>query len=115
MVISVASSALLTQASCPKYWNDWSANMKSFGKRSYCPTSHEILAHVEGSLSPLTRQRVEEHALHCDFCGAELQLLAKCAPIEEDYTPAPTPALIKVLGINLRAPEVSMVQRAHAA
>ncbi len=89
--------------------------MKSFGKRSYCPTSHEILAHVEGSLSPLTRQRIEEHALHCDFCGAELQLLAKCKPIEEDYTPVPTPALIKVLGINLRAPQVSLVQRAHAA
>jgi hypothetical protein len=89
--------------------------MKSFGKQSYCPTSHEMLAHVEGSLSPLNRQRVEEHALLCDFCGAELQLLAKCTPVEEDYTPVPTPALIKVLGINLRAPQVSAVQRARAA
>jgi hypothetical protein len=89
--------------------------MKSFGKRSYCPTSQEILAHVEGSLSSLTRHRVEEHALHCDFCGAELQLLAKCTPAEEDYTPVPTPALIKVLGINLRASQVSLVQRPRAA
>ena len=89
--------------------------MKSFGKRSYCPTSHEILAHVEGSLNPMTGQRVEEHALHCDFCGAELQLLAKCTPVEEDYMPVPTPALIKVLGINLAAPHVSPVQRPRAA
>ena len=89
--------------------------MRSFGKQTYCPTSQEILAHVEGSLSPLTRQRVEEHALLCDFCGAELQLLTKCTPVEEDYTPVPTPALIKVLGINLRGPQVSAVQRARAA
>lgn len=89
--------------------------MKIFGKQSHCPTSHEILGYVVGSLSPLTRQRVEEHAFLCDFCGAELQLLAKCTPVEEDYTPVPTPALIKVLGINLSVPQVSMVQRARAA
>ena len=89
--------------------------MKSFGKQSYCPTSHEILGYVEGSLGPLTRQRVEEHAFLCDFCGAELQLLANCTPVEDDYTPVPTPALIKVLGINLRAHQVSVVQRARAA
>ena len=89
--------------------------MESFGKQPYCPTSQEILAHVEGSLKPLIRERVEEHALLCDFCGAELQLFKKCTPAEEDYTPVPTPALIKVLGINLRAPQVSLVQRARAA
>lgn len=89
--------------------------MKSFGKQSYCPTSHEILAYVDGSLSPLTRQRVGEHALLCDFCGAELQLLANCTPVDDDYTPAPTPALIKVLGINLSAPQVCVVERARAA
>ena len=89
--------------------------MKSFGKHSYCPTSHEILGYVDGSLSPLTRQRVEEHASLCDFCGAELQLLANCTLVDDDYTPVPTPALIKVLGINLSVPQVSMVQRARAA
>lgn len=89
--------------------------MKSFAKQSYCPTSHEILGYVEGSISLLTRQRVEEHASLCDFCGAELQLFANCTPVEEDYTPVPTPALIKVLGINLGAPQVSVVQRARAA
>ena len=89
--------------------------MKSFGKQSYCPTSHEILGYVEGSLGPLTRQRVEEHAFLCDFCGAELQLLAHCPQVEEDYTPAPTPAFIRVLGINLGAPQVSTVQPARAA
>ena len=88
--------------------------MKSFAKQPYCPTSSEILSYVEGSTSLLVRQRVEQHVLLCDFCGAELQLFAKCTPIQEDYTPAPTPAFIKVLGINVHAaaPEV---QRARAA
>ena len=89
--------------------------MTSFAKKHSCPTSHELLSYVEGLTGPLNRRKVEQHSLLCDFCGAELQLLARCAPFQEDYTPAPTPALIKVLGINVRAVKASVVQRARAA
>jgi len=89
--------------------------MKNYAKQPYCPTSQEMVSYVAGSTSPLIRERIEQHSRLCDFCGAELQLLAKWAPIGEDYTPAPTPAFIKVLGVNLRAHEPALVQRAHAA
>lgn len=95
--------------------------MNSFAKQSNCPTSYEILSYVEDSIDPLSKQRVERHAGLCDFCGAELQMLAKYTPAEEDYTPAPRPALISLLGvisvrsINVPPVAVSPVLRARAA
>lgn len=89
--------------------------MKRFGKQPKCPTSQEILSYLEGSLRPLAGQRVERHSVSCDFCGAELQLLAKYRPTEEDYTPGPTPGLINLLGINLPLGRASAVQRRRAA
>ena len=83
--------------------------MKTFGKQSNCPTSHEILSYVNGGLRPFARQRIANHCGLCDFCGAEAQLFAKFKPSVEDHTPTPTPALITVLGVNLplaRTPEV---------
>ena len=89
--------------------------MKSFGKHSNCPTSHEILSYVEGGLRPLKRQKIARHCALCDFCGAEAQLLAKYRPSEEDHTPAPTPAVITVLGVNLPFGGTSLVERRCAA
>ena len=89
--------------------------MKSFGKHSNCPTSHKILTYVEGGFRPLARQRIAQHCALCDFCGAEAQLLARFRPVEEDHTPAPTPALITVLGVNLPLARTSVVERRRAA
>ena len=89
--------------------------MKSFGKHPNCPTSHEILSYVEGTLRPLIRQRIAQHCALCDFCGAEAQLLAKFRPSEEDHTPAPTPAHITVLGVNLPLRRSWVVEKRRAA
>lgn len=95
--------------------------MNSFGKQTNCPTSYEILSYVEDSIDLRSRQRVARHAGLCDFCGAELQMLAKYTPAEEDYTPVPRPALISLLGIisvrsiSVPAVKVAPVLQARAA
>jgi len=89
--------------------------MKSFAKHSNCPASHKILSYVEGSLSPIARQKVARHCALCDFCGAEAQLFAKYQPSEEDHVPARTPVLITVLGVTLPARRPFMVPARRAA
>lgn len=89
--------------------------MKSFGKHSNCPTSHKILTYVAGGLKPLARERIAQHCALCDFCGAEAQLLARFRPGEKDHTPAPTPALITVLGVHLPLAKTSVIERQRAA
>jgi hypothetical protein len=89
--------------------------MKSFGKQSNCPTSHDILSYTEGGLRSPAMQRIARHCALCDFCGAEAQLVAKFKPSEEDHTPAPMPALISVLGINMPLRRTPAVERRRAA
>jgi anti-sigma factor ChrR (cupin superfamily) len=89
--------------------------MKSFGKHSNCPTSHEVLSYAEGRLRSLASQRIAQHCALCDFCGAEAQLLTRFRAAEEDYTPAPTPAVIRVLGVNLSLARPSEIERRRAA
>jgi anti-sigma factor ChrR (cupin superfamily) len=89
--------------------------MKSFGKHPGCPTSHDIFSYAEGGLRPLARQRIAQHCAVCDFCGAEAQFFAKFRPAEEGLAPAPTPALITVLGVRLPRRKTYAVQEQRAA
>lgn len=89
--------------------------MKTFAKHSNCPTSHKILSYVEGSLRPLARQKVARHCAFCDFCGAEAQLFGKYKPSKVAHTPAPTPALITVLGVQLPVRRITAVPARRAA
>lgn len=88
--------------------------MKTFAKTPNCPTSQEILSHVDGSLSSLVRNKLAQHIMRCDFCGAEMQLFVKYRPAQEDYTPAPTPAVINLLATNLPLARTSSIQRRAA-
>lgn len=89
--------------------------MKTFGKQSNCPTSHEILSYAEHRLRTLAQQRIAKHCVTCDFCGAEAQFLAKVRPAEADHAPVPTPALITVLGVNLPLARTSAGEQRRAA
>lgn len=89
--------------------------MKTFAKQSNCPTSHQILSYVQGSLRPLAQKRVARHCALCDFCGAEAQLLARYEPSDEACAPAATPALITVLGVQLPVRRTSAVPARRAA
>ncbi len=85
----------------------------SFAKAPNCPTSQEILSHVEGTLTSLSENNLVRHIERCDFCGAEMQLFARHRPVEVDYTPAPMPAAIRKLSSRLPlARTSSMHQRA---
>jgi hypothetical protein len=88
--------------------------MKSFGKQSSCPTSQEILSYVKGSISSVTRLGVEQHARICDFCGAEMQLLAKVR-LEESYTPTPAPARLRPRRMRSRLTATPAISHARAA
>jgi hypothetical protein len=99
----------------PEYSTIGVVKMKSFSKHPSCPTSEEILSYVNGSISRLIRPTVERHARRCDFCGGEMQLLAKYKSSKKRYAPAPVPALIGMQGVNLPAVRHAQVQHARAA
>jgi len=67
--------------------------MNTFGKKSSCPSSQQVLDHIRNSLSPAAAKRVLSHVASCDFCGAEKLFMARHSP-REDYTPGPTSSLL---------------------
>ena len=66
--------------------------MTRFSKQSNCPPSATLAAYSQDALPLLAQQVTEVHLKACDFCGAELQLLARAAR-QEAIPPAPTPPM----------------------
>lgn len=89
--------------------------MKSFSKQSGCPASHEILSYVEGSLRPISRQKIARHCAVCDFCGAEAQLFTRHKPSPDERVATGRPALITLLGITVRVRNSFTVPTRRAA
>jgi hypothetical protein len=65
--------------------------MTHFSKQSNCPLSETLLAYRQDALPLLAQQATTAHLKACDFCGAELQLLARAAHVA--IPPAPTPPM----------------------
>ena len=63
----------------------------SFRKTAACPPSSELLSYRSRALSAIEEMFIREHLGGCDFCSAELGLLA-----HDHATPV----------INLRVPEM---------
>ena len=57
-----------------------SAGTAAFMKSKICPTADTLLLYGGASLASEARGEVARHLSHCDFCGAELQLLTKFPP-----------------------------------
>ena len=55
-----------------------SSTTKGFRKLRTCPHTETLLTFSAGA--PRGGRRVAEHVRSCDFCGAEVQLLARHAP-----------------------------------
>ena len=70
----------------------------SFCKQASCPSSATLLSYREFGLETELDVRVAGHLETCDFCCAELQLLAECplAP-EEFFTPTTIPLPLRHL------------------
>ena len=56
-----------------------------FCKRKTCPPAERLLAYYMGTLTSDEEQRETlQHLAQCDFCDAEIALLAKCPPTSDD-------------------------------
>jgi hypothetical protein len=58
----------------------------SFCKQASCPSSETLLTYSAYGLESQTDARITEHLSACDFCCAELQLLAECPQADEGET-----------------------------
>ena len=65
--------------------------MGNFGKNKECPTSHEILAFVEGRRRRAVDAGIAFHASVCEFCMAEVELYRMYPPMEEKIAPEHIP------------------------
>lgn len=88
--------------------------MPRFEKQVSCTPSQTLAALRAGALSPLARQSAELHARSCDFCAAELQLLAASAPAEEFTTPEPPPVplALRLFAETMLAAPAAVARRA---
>jgi hypothetical protein len=62
-----------------------------FCKRSACPASCVLLEFRRSRLTTEDSDQVRAHLTHCEFCGAEVQLLAhyRDAPVDDSFAPMP--------------------------
>jgi hypothetical protein len=58
-----------------------------FRKTATCPASATLLSFWRNALSAKAGRQVKEHLEHCDFCSAELPLLAHHAPLRAPKAP----------------------------
>jgi len=62
-----------------------SVKATSFCKQASCPSSAMLLSYREFGLESEMDARVSQHLEVCDFCCAELQLLAECPQADEEF------------------------------
>ena len=72
-----------------------------FCKTAECPTSQALLAHQRSFITTAGNTSIESHLATCDFCSAELQLLAHCNGEGEDYYSVEMPAQLRRLAEDL--------------
>ena len=68
-----------------------------FCKTADCPTSEALLAYGSSLAAPGILSFIESHLASCDFCGAELQLLANCESENQKYSFAEMPEHLRRL------------------
>ena len=66
-----------------------------FCKTAACPTSQALLAYHRSLLNSKELAFIESHVSSCDFCSAELQLLARYRCEAEDYSFAEMPIQLR--------------------
>ncbi|HYO99623.1 MAG TPA: hypothetical protein VER76_05495 [Pyrinomonadaceae bacterium] len=58
-----------------------------FCKHKTCPSAEMLLCYTQATLAPELRQQMSAHLNACDFCDAEMYLLAKFPPAGEVICP----------------------------
>ena len=74
--------------------------MPRFAKQPGCPSSAALQAYGADTISFLARHGVAAHLAACEFCGAELSLLAQTTstfePPEVEPLPPPMPLALRL-------------------
>lgn len=78
-----------------------SQNALPFRKTVACPTSTALLSFRRGSLSVGAAMLVQEHLNTCDFCNAELPLLAHHRPATRTYKAPEIPINLRILAESI--------------
>ena len=68
-----------------------------FRKTAACPTSSALLSFRAGTLSPTIAIEVMEHLKTCEFCDAEVRLLAHHQPSGRAYKTPEIPINLRIL------------------
>jgi hypothetical protein len=73
----------------------------AFCKRVACPSSEALLNYQTSGFTTAENAWIARHVIACDFCGAELQLLAEHPPLEERCPETSIPANLRQLAESL--------------
>lgn len=80
------------------------ASTVSFSKTATCPSSNILLSYRNGKLPQEVRLGVQHHLSNCDFCNAEIPLLAHySAPQKDEPKPTEIPINLRILAESLLA------------
>lgn len=91
--------------------------MPRFVKQPDCPASAALQAYGANTLSFLARPAINAHLAGCEFCGAELSLLARsAAPAAQprpEFEPPPLPLALRLYAESALA-DAAAAARAEA-
>jgi hypothetical protein len=80
-----------------------------FKKQWHCPSSQDLASYQQG-LAGSHRSQIAEHLAGCDFCNAELKLLAKFSLADYQEACPPVPDSLRVLAEALLARKSSQTR-----
>lgn len=78
------------------------SGLRQFCKKASCPSANYLVQYLSEALPPKRVKRIERHLCSCDFCGAELQLLAK-HPLNIEEVKYVTPVMPEHLSLLAKA------------
>ena len=78
-----------------------STNALPFRKTAACPAASALLAFRVGTMSRGVAATIREHLKVCDFCGAELGLLAHHQPLMGGFKTPEMPVNLRILAESI--------------
>jgi hypothetical protein len=80
-----------------------SSSAAVFCKYKTCPSADVILSYCVAKLAPEAEQQVANHLSVCEFCGAEMNMIAHHSPCEipAESVPCEMPASLRRLAEDL--------------
>ena len=77
----------------------------NFRKTGACPASSTLLSYRSEKLSPEIEALVRKHLVDCEFCNAELRLLAHHQPPRRLPRTPKMPANLRILAESILCPK----------